>query len=189
MRLAAKQAAVFQLIHAYRVRGHLMADLDPLGQERPEQHPELDLAAYGLSMWDLDREFLAGTLRVNGYGIHAAAPLREILETLRQTYCGKLTCEYMHIQHPEEKGWLQERMEPSANRWPLDKTVRIRALERVIEAEEDLCRVLGSILRYLKSGGRQLERRLGEHVHLDLVVRVRRHWRTDESLLDRLGIE
>jgi len=133
---AAKQAAVFQLIHAYRVRGHLMADLDPLGQERREQHPELDPAIYGLSMWDLDREFLAGTLRVNGYGIHAAAPLREILETLRQTYCGKLTCEYMHIQHPDEKGWLQERMEPSANRWPLDKTVRIRALERVIEAEE-----------------------------------------------------
>src|ERR1700730_4436771 len=64
------------------------------------------------------------------------ATLREILETLRQTYCGKIGCEYMNIQIPEQKRWLQLRMEPTGNRWPLDTPTRMRALQRVIEAEE-----------------------------------------------------
>ena len=61
------------------------------------------------------------------------ATLREILETLRQTYCGKIGCEYMNIQIPEQKRWLQLRMEPTGNRWPLDPQTKLRALERVIE--------------------------------------------------------
>jgi 2-oxoglutarate dehydrogenase E1 component len=132
----AKEAAVLQLINAYRVRGHLIADLDPLGVE-PSYHPELDPGTYGLTIWDLDREFLTGTL---GAVTGDAAPkpiatLREILETLRQTYCGKIGCEYMNIQHPEQKRWLQERMEPQTNSWPLSPEDRVNILERLIAAE------------------------------------------------------
>jgi 2-oxoglutarate decarboxylase len=134
---AAKQAAVLQLINAYRVRGHLIADLDPLGSE-PSYHPELDPANYGLTIWDLDREFLTGSLAeaVRDGASHPTATLREILETLRQTYCGKSACEYMNIQVPEQKRWLQLRMEPAAAKAPLDDATRRRILERLVEAEE-----------------------------------------------------
>jgi 2-oxoglutarate decarboxylase len=133
----AKEAGIMQMINAYRVRGHLIADLDPLGHE-PSYHPELDPETYGLTIWDLDREFLTGSL-----GQHAAdsghkpvATLREILETLRQTYCGKVGPEYMNIQVPEEKRWLQMRMEPEANHWPLDHDTRVRILRNLVAAEE-----------------------------------------------------
>ena len=101
-------------------------------------HPELDPLRYGLTIWDLDREFLTGTLgEAIGEGApKAVATLREILETLRQTYCGKIGCEYMNIQHPEQKRWLQQRMEPEASNWPLDREVRLRILENLIGAEE-----------------------------------------------------
>ena len=131
----AKEAAVLQLINAYRVRGHLIADFDPLGSE-PTYHPELDPATYGLTIWDLDREFLTGTLMSAEYEPQKVATLREILETLRNTYCGKIGCEYMNIQIPEQKRWLQLRMELTGNRWPLAPDTRKRALRRVIEAEE-----------------------------------------------------
>ncbi|HWB95660.1 MAG TPA: multifunctional oxoglutarate decarboxylase/oxoglutarate dehydrogenase thiamine pyrophosphate-binding subunit/dihydrolipoyllysine-residue succinyltransferase subunit, partial [Bryobacteraceae bacterium] len=133
----AKEAAVLQLINIYRVRGHLIADLDPLGGE-PSYHAELDPLTYGLTIWDLDREFLTGTLSeaIDERKPKPVATLREILETLRRTYCGKIGCEYMNIQHPEQKRWLQQRMEPTANSWPLDREVRVRALERLIQAEE-----------------------------------------------------
>src|SRR5580704_9000576 len=121
----AKEASVLQLINAYRVRGHLIADLDPLGGE-PSYHPELD------------PQFLTGTLSeaIGGDGPKPVATLREILETLRQTYCGKIGCEYMNIQHPEQKRWLQHRMEPQANNWPLDTETRVRILQHLLEAEE-----------------------------------------------------
>jgi len=132
----AKQAAVLQLINAYRVRGHLIANLDPLGSD-PQYHAELDPATYGLTIWDLDREFLTGTLGHSpGEEGPASAPLREILETLRNTYCGKIGCEYMNIQHPEQKRWLQQHMEPQANSWPLDAATRQRVLRMLIEAEQ-----------------------------------------------------
>ncbi|MGD0365631.1 MAG: multifunctional oxoglutarate decarboxylase/oxoglutarate dehydrogenase thiamine pyrophosphate-binding subunit/dihydrolipoyllysine-residue succinyltransferase subunit, partial [Bryobacteraceae bacterium] len=137
----AKEAGVLQLINAYRVRGHLIADLDPLGGE-PTNHPELDPVSYGLTIWDLDREFLTGSLS-EAIGEHSSQPgpkpvatLREILETLRQTYCGKIGCEYMNIQHPEQKRWLQHRMEPQANNWPLDRETRLRILRGLLKAEE-----------------------------------------------------
>jgi len=130
-----KEAAVLQLINAYRVRGHLIADFDPLGSE-PVYHSELDPATYGLTIWDLDREFLTGTLMSEDDQPQRMATLRDILETLRQTYCGKVGCEYMNIQIPEQKRWLQLRMEPTGNRWPLEPQTKLRALQRVIEAEE-----------------------------------------------------
>jgi 2-oxoglutarate dehydrogenase E1 component len=145
----AKQAAIMQMINAFRVRGHLIADLDPLGAE-PTIHPELQPETYGLTIWDLDREFLTGSLS-EAIGEHSSqhssqhgfkpgpkpvATLREILETLRQTYCGKIGCEYMNIQQPEQKRWLQHRMEPQANNWPLDRETRLRILQGLLKAEE-----------------------------------------------------
>lgn len=133
----AKQAGVMQMINAYRVRGHLVADLDPLGAE-PSYHPEMDPETYGLTMWDFDREFLTGSLgeAISDGGSKSVATLREILETLRQTYCGKIGPEYMNIQVPEQKRWLQRRMEPQANNWPLESQTRIRILRNLIAAEE-----------------------------------------------------
>ena len=133
----AKEAGIMQMINAYRVRGHLIADLDPLGHE-PSYHPELDPETYGLTIWDLDREFLTGSL---GETIGEGAPkpvatLREILETLRQTYCGKIGPEYMNIQVPEQKRWLQQRMEHQANQWPLGRETRLRILANLFAAEE-----------------------------------------------------
>jgi 2-oxoglutarate dehydrogenase E1 component len=131
----AKQAAVLQLINAYRVRGHLIADFDPLGSE-PQYHAELDPATYGLTIWDLDRDFLTGNLGpFSSEDGQQVATLREILETVRSTYCGKIGCEYMNIQHPEQKRWLQQRMEPQTNSWALDAETRKRILQMLIEAE------------------------------------------------------
>jgi 2-oxoglutarate dehydrogenase E1 component len=133
----AKQAGIMQMINAYRVRGHLIADLDPLGAE-PSYHAELDPETYGLTIWDLDREFLTMSLSeaIGDGGPKPVATLREILETLRQTYCGKIGCEYMNIQVPEQKRWLQHRMEPEANCWLLANEVRLRVLKSLIAAEE-----------------------------------------------------
>jgi 2-oxoglutarate dehydrogenase E1 component len=132
----AKESSVLQLINAYRLRGHLIADLDPLGSE-PFYHPELDPAHYGLTIWDLDREFLTGSLgqSIGEGAAHMVMTLRDILENLRQTYCGKIGAEYMYIQSPEQKTWLQQRMEPVANNWKLADSLRMRALERLLEAE------------------------------------------------------
>ena len=133
----AKEAGIMQMINAYRVRGHLIADLDPLGAE-PSYHPELDPETYGLTIWDLDREFLTGSLgeSIGEGGPKPVATLREILETLRQTYCGKVGCEYMNIQVPEQKRWLQQHMEPEANNWPLERETRLRILQNLIDGEE-----------------------------------------------------
>jgi 2-oxoglutarate decarboxylase len=124
-----KQAKVLQLINAYRVRGHLVADLDPLDSTRAP-HKDLDPATYGLTLWDLDREFitngLAGTERLT---------LREILEILRETYCATVGAEYMFIADRERKAWLQVRMESSRNRTELDPAARRRVLEKLVEAE------------------------------------------------------
>jgi 2-oxoglutarate dehydrogenase E1 component len=124
-----KQAQVLQLIHAYRVRGHLVADLDPLDSKRAP-HRDLDPATYGLTLWDLDREFIT-----NGLGGKDRATLREILEVLRDTYCGTIGVEYMYIADPERKEWLQRRMESTRNRTALDAGARRRVLEKVVEAE------------------------------------------------------
>jgi 2-oxoglutarate dehydrogenase E1 component len=135
----AKEAAVIQLINSYRIRGHLLANTNPLGNE-PAYHPELDPASYGLSIWDLDRAFLAGAVKAPCGAIASYMQpyetLREILDRLRATYCGSIGVEYMHIQHPEQKQWLQDRMEASMNLWKLDDAVRHRILNRLVQAEE-----------------------------------------------------
>ena len=108
-----KQAKVNQLINQYRVRGHLIADLNPLRDEAPQMHAELDPATYGLTIWDLDREFLTGSET----GIYATVggtrrmKLGDLLGVLRDAYCRTVGVEYMHIQEPEEKRWIQEQIE------------------------------------------------------------------------------
>ena len=101
-----KQARVFQLINMYRVRGHLIANLDPLEAEPPTMHPELDPASYGFTIWDLDRRFATG-----GLGDEPVLELRHILGILRDAYCRTATVEYMHIEDPIQKRWVQERVE------------------------------------------------------------------------------
>lgn len=131
----AKQAAVMQLVHAFRSRGHLLATIDPLGEPRPP-FPALDPATYGLTESDLDGEFLINNVNEHGTGNLPHLTLREILDLMRKTYCGNLACEYMYIQSPTEKLWLQLRMEPVRNAWPLEKDLRTRSLQRIVEAEE-----------------------------------------------------
>src|SRR5919201_2841349 len=101
-----KQARVLQLINNYRVRGHLIADLDPLATAPPPTHPELDPANRGFTIWDLDRRFVTG-----GLAGTREATLGQIWDVLRDAYSGSLAVEYMHIQEPTEKGWIQRRVE------------------------------------------------------------------------------
>jgi len=124
-----KEAKVLQLINAYRVRGHLVADLDPLDTKRAP-HKDLDPATYGLTLWDLDREFIT-----NGVSGTDRATLRETLDVLRDTYCGTIGVEYMFIADPERKEWLQQRMEGSRNRTGFEKASRRRILEKLVAAE------------------------------------------------------
>ncbi len=124
-----KQARVLQLINAYRVRGHLIAHLDPLVNE-PHNHPELDPAYYGLTVWDLDRHFVSA--EAEGFG---NSTLREILDMLQATYCGSIGVEYMNIQHPVQKQWLQKQMEPTCNRAPLSPRRKKRILSVLSSAE------------------------------------------------------
>ena len=100
-----KPARVAELIHAYRQRGHLAADNDPLTY-RLRRHPDLDITSYGLSLWDLDRSF-----PTRGLGGRDRATLREILQMLRDAYCRTVGVEYMHIQDPAQRTWWQERLE------------------------------------------------------------------------------
>ncbi len=125
-----KQAGVLQFIRAHRVRGHLWADLDPLGYE-PLPHAELELSHYGLSVWDLDRRFIAGGLG----GTSGMLPLREIVDTVRETYCRHIGVEYMHIQDPEPRHWLQERMEGSTPATALDLEDQKEILRKLNAAE------------------------------------------------------
>ncbi len=100
-----KAARVVELIHAYRVRGHLMADTDPL-EFKIRRHPDLDVLQHGLTLWDLDRTFPVG-----GFGGKQKMKLRDVLGVLRDTYCRRVGIEYMHIQGPEERRWIQDRIE------------------------------------------------------------------------------
>jgi len=124
-----KQARVLQLINYYRVRGHLVANLDPLGSKIP-YHAELDPATFNLTIWDFDRNFITG-----GFGGAPTSTLREILDTLQKTYCEKIGAEYMHIQNPAEKIWLQNMMEPVRNVPDFDIDLKKIILQKLIMAE------------------------------------------------------
>ncbi len=125
-----KAARVHELIHAYRVRGHLMADTDPL-EYRQRKHPDLDINQHGLTLWDLERDFATG-----GFGGKPRMQLREILGVLRDSYCRTVGVEYMHIQGPEERAWIQARVERPHGRADHDEQLRILSRLNVAEAFE-----------------------------------------------------
>ena len=125
-----KAARVHELIHAYRVRGHLLADTDPL-QYTQRKHPDLDINQHGLTLWDLEREFATG-----GFGGKPRMLLREILGVLRDAYCRTTGLEYMHIQEPAERAWLQERVERPHLAVDHDEQMRILSRLNVAEAFE-----------------------------------------------------
>ncbi len=125
---ALREVRVQELINMYRVRGHLNAHLDPLDAEPPALHPELDIANYGLSIWDLGRTFLT-----DGLAGRRHATLQEILTLLRDAYCRTLGIEYMHIQDPVQKRWIQSRVEGASTVISVEEQHRL--LDRLNAAE------------------------------------------------------
>ena len=123
-----KQMQVSLLVRSHRVRGHLIADLDPLRWKEPKLPRELDPANYGLTIWDLEREFLTG-----GVAGSSKMKLDELLGVLRDAYCRTIGVEYMHIQDTDEQRWIQSKMEGVTFTPTLDKKLRI--LERLNAAE------------------------------------------------------
>ncbi|MGH9414741.1 MAG: multifunctional oxoglutarate decarboxylase/oxoglutarate dehydrogenase thiamine pyrophosphate-binding subunit/dihydrolipoyllysine-residue succinyltransferase subunit, partial [Terriglobales bacterium] len=130
-----KQASVFQLVHAFRVRGHLLANVDPLRLQVAKPHEELDPEHYGLGAADMQQQFLCP---LAGREANAAptCSLADILHVLRATYCGTLTLEFMHLQRPEERLWLQEHMEPFQDQRGLSSEQKRRVLAKLTVAEE-----------------------------------------------------
>jgi len=126
-----KQARVLELIHAYRVRGHLIADTDPLDY-KVRKHADLDVVTHGLTLWDLDREFATGSFG----GGKRFMKLRHILGVLRDAYSRTVGIEYMHIQEPEERRWIQERVERPQDKLPRQEQLRILAKLNQAEAFE-----------------------------------------------------
>lgn len=127
-----RQARVMELINAYRVRGHLIADIDPLHAMPLLYHPELDIETYHLTIWDLDRMFITG-----GLGGTETGTLREILDILQRAYCGKVGTEYRHIQSKEEKLWLREQIRREfVHPEPIAIEVKKRILWKLISAEQ-----------------------------------------------------
>ena len=127
-----KEARVIELINAYRVRGHLIADTDPLHALPILYHPELDIENYGLTIWDLDRTFIT-----DGLANRESMTLREILDVLQRAYCGKVGIEYRHIQSKEEKQWIRDQIRREfVQPQPLPVDVKKRLLWKLISAEQ-----------------------------------------------------
>ena len=118
------------MIRAYRFRGHLAANLDPLGIEPPGTHPELDPTSYGFTEADFDRPIFIDFV----LGLETAT-INEMLEILRRTYCGTVALEFMHISDPEEKGWLQERIEGPDKEVAFTKEGKLAIFQKLVEAE------------------------------------------------------
>ncbi|GAA0947067.1 multifunctional oxoglutarate decarboxylase/oxoglutarate dehydrogenase thiamine pyrophosphate-binding subunit/dihydrolipoyllysine-residue succinyltransferase subunit [Pseudonocardia zijingensis] len=131
-----KTARVIEVIDAHRTRGHLMADTDPLNY-RQRRHPDLDILSHGLTLWDLDREFAVG-----GFAGKQHMKLRDVLGVLRDAYCRTIGTEYMHIADPEQRAWLQERIEvphqkpnPAEQKYILSKLNAAEAFETFLQTK------------------------------------------------------
>ncbi|MDR7301217.1 2-oxoglutarate decarboxylase [Haloactinomyces albus] len=131
-----KTARVLELIDAYRTRGHLMADIDPLNY-RQRRHEDLDVLSHSLTLWDLDREFPVG-----GFAGQERMKLRDVLGVLRDSYCRTVGVEYMHILEPDEREWLQKRVEkphakpePSEQKYILSKLNAAEAFETFLQTK------------------------------------------------------
>ena len=131
-----KTARVIELIDAFRMRGHLMADTDPLNY-RQRSHADLDVLSHGLTLWDLDREFPVG-----GFAGQERMKLRDVLGVLRNSYCRTVGIEYTHILDPEERRWIQERVEiphekpdPAVQKYVLSKLNAAEAFETFLQTK------------------------------------------------------
>ncbi|GAA2790258.1 multifunctional oxoglutarate decarboxylase/oxoglutarate dehydrogenase thiamine pyrophosphate-binding subunit/dihydrolipoyllysine-residue succinyltransferase subunit [Saccharopolyspora taberi] len=131
-----KTARVLELIDAYRTRGHLMADIDPLNY-RQRRHEDLDVLSHSLTLWDLDREFAVG-----GFAGQEHMRLRDVLGVLRDSYCRTVGVEYMHILEPDEREWLQNRVEkphtkpdPTEQKYILSKLNAAEAFETFLQTK------------------------------------------------------
>ena len=122
-----KTARVQELINSFRVRGHLMADIDPLEYVQ-RTHPDLEIESHGLTFWDLDRDFVTG-----GFGGKRTMKLREILGVLRDSYCRTIGIEYMHISDPAQRKWFQDNVEVKYQKPGHDEQMRI--LDKLNQAE------------------------------------------------------
>jgi len=118
------------LIRAYRIRGHLAADLDPLSMRQEDDRPELDPSSYGFTTSDMDRPIFLD----NVLGLQFAS-MREILEIVRRTYCGTFALQYMHISDPEQSAWLKERIEGYGKEIIFTREGRKAILNKLVEAE------------------------------------------------------
>ena len=131
-----KTARVLEVIDAHRTRGHLMADTDPLNY-RQRRHPDLDILSHGLTLWDLDRAFAVG-----GFAGQQHMKLRDVLGVLRNAYCRTVGIEYMHIADPQQRAWLQERIEvphqkpnPAEQKYILSKLNAAEAFETFLQTK------------------------------------------------------
>lgn len=146
-----KPARVTQLIHAFRSRGHLVADIDPLSY-RLRVHPDLDFKNYGLTLWDLDRQF-----PTSDFTDHKRLPLRDILAYLRNTYTRSIGFEYMHIQDPVQRKWIQEYIErPTAKPSEQEQKYILKILNRAEAFEEFLQTKYIGQKRFSLEGGESL---------------------------------
>ncbi|MCU1639644.1 MAG: multifunctional oxoglutarate decarboxylase/oxoglutarate dehydrogenase thiamine [Microbacteriaceae bacterium] len=125
-----KTTRVQELINSFRVRGHLMADIDPL-EYKQRSHPDLEITSHGLTFWDLDREFVTG-----GFGGRRSALLRDILGVLRDSYCRTIGVEYMFIQDPVQRKWIQDHIEKPYSKPTHDEQMRVLAKLNEAEAFE-----------------------------------------------------
>jgi 2-oxoglutarate dehydrogenase E1 component len=145
-----RPSRVQDLIYRYRDLGHLMACLDPLAA-CPTDHPLLNLDAFNLEPQDLDREFTAPHLAASGQ-----APLRDIIHTLRETYCHSVGVEFMHLQDPDERQWLIDRMEPTRNQLQLSASDKRHILEKLFQTallEQFLNKKYLAVTRFSLEGG------------------------------------
>jgi 2-oxoglutarate dehydrogenase E1 component len=144
------QSRVESLIYRYRDLGHLLACLDPLAA-CPTEHPLLSLEAFNLTTQDLDREFFTRRFATDGH-----APLIEIIQALKETYCRSIGVEFMHLQDPYERRWLLNRMEPMRNRPALESAARSRILNSLVRAalfEQFLNKKYIGVTRFSLEGG------------------------------------
>ncbi|MGD9301646.1 MAG: 2-oxoglutarate dehydrogenase E1 component [Desulfobacterales bacterium] len=145
-----RQSRIQALIYRYRDLGHLMACLDPLAA-CPTDHPLLNLQTFKLTPQDLDRKFFAPF-----FATAKRVPLREIIQALKETYCHSIGVEFMHLQDPDERQWLQNRMEPVRNRLHLEATAQRRILEKLFQAalfEQFINKKYLAVTRFSLEGG------------------------------------
>ncbi|MFC4032479.1 multifunctional oxoglutarate decarboxylase/oxoglutarate dehydrogenase thiamine pyrophosphate-binding subunit/dihydrolipoyllysine-residue succinyltransferase subunit [Streptomyces polygonati] len=167
-----KAARVFELIHSYRVRGHVMADTDPL-EYRQRKHPDLDVLEHGLTLWDLEREFAVG-----GFAGKSLMKLRDILGVLRDSYCRTVGVEFMHIQDPKQRKWIQDRIERPQGKPEREEQLRILRRLNAAEAFE-------TFLQTKYVGQKRFSLEGGESVIplLDAVIDAAAESRLDETVI------